>query len=37
MSIAMLMRQPGFNELLRTTFHNVAMKHISKMTETETN
>jgi hypothetical protein len=37
MSIAMLMRQPGFTELLRTTFHNVAMRHISKITETEEN
>jgi hypothetical protein len=37
MAIAMLIKQPGFNELIRTTFHNIAMKNISQITETDLN
>lgn len=33
MSIAMFMRQPGFAELLRKEFHNIAMKNISTFNE----
>jgi hypothetical protein len=35
MSIALFMRQPGFAELLRNEFHNIAMDNISKLTEVE--
>ncbi len=35
MSIAMFMRQPGFAELLRNEFHNIAMDNISKLTDSE--
>jgi hypothetical protein len=35
MAIAMLLRQTGFTELVRTTFHNVAMKNITKLTKDE--
>lgn len=37
MALAMLMRQPGFTELVRTTFHNIAMKDINQLTETDIN
>lgn len=37
MAIAMLIKQPGFNELIRTTFHNIAMKNISQITEMDLN
>ena len=33
MSIALFLRQPGFGELLRNEFHNIAMDNISKLTE----
>lgn len=37
MSIAIFLNKPGFAELLRTEFHNIAMDNISKLTETEEN
>lgn len=33
MSIALFLRQPGFGELLRNEFHNIAMDNISKLTD----
>lgn len=33
MSIALFLRQPGFGELLRNEFHNIAMDNVSKLTE----
>lgn len=35
MSIALFLRQPGFGELLRNEFHNIAMDNVSKLTEVE--
>lgn len=35
MSIALFLRQPGFGELLRNEFHNIAMDNVSKLTEAE--
>lgn len=35
MSIALFLRQPGFGELLRNEFHNIAMDNVSKLTEIE--
>jgi hypothetical protein len=32
MSIAVFLQQPGFAEMLRTEFHNIAMNNISKLT-----
>lgn len=33
MSIALFLKQPGFGELLRNEFHNIAMDNVSKLTE----
>ena len=35
MSIAVFLRQPGFAEMLRNEFHNIAMNNISVLTEPE--
>ena len=36
MAIAIFLNKPGFAELLRNEFHNIAMENISKLTEVET-
>lgn len=35
MSIAVFMKQPGFAEMLRNEFHNIAMNNISTLTDTK--
>lgn len=35
MAIAIFMRQPGFSEMLRHEFHQIAMNNISTLTEKE--